>query len=85
MEESEDLEVGFTNEEEVFEGVFEERKDRLVKRCEIESEILRVELERREGVRFIALEVGWPGVREIETGTVARIQVNVFLSTVAEE
>ncbi|KAK4218824.1 hypothetical protein QBC37DRAFT_179111 [Rhypophila decipiens] len=66
LEEIEDLEVAFTNEEEDLVKVFARRKAMLQRRAEIASEILRVELERKHGMRFTALTVDWPTTEDEE-------------------
>lgn len=60
-EEVEDLAVEFANEAEVLAQTFAERRGRLERRWAMAGEILRVELERREGKRFavVGLPV-WP-------------------------
>ena len=57
----------------------------MVRRCEIESEILRVELERREGVRFVALGVGLVGGEEKDEGDIVERGDEGRLVTVVEE
>jgi hypothetical protein len=60
-EEIEDLAVEFADEEEVLGQVFEERRARLERRWGLEGEILRVELEGREGKSFAGVGVPrWP-------------------------
>ncbi|KAK4102225.1 hypothetical protein N658DRAFT_423975 [Parathielavia hyrcaniae] len=60
-EEVEDLAVEFANEGEVLAQRFAERRARLVGRWRLAAEILRVELEGREGKAFAAMELpAWP-------------------------
>ncbi|KAJ4298647.1 hypothetical protein N0V88_003678 [Collariella sp. IMI 366227] len=60
-EEIEDLAVEFADEAELLVQTFAERKARLERRWEVAVEILRVELERREGKTFVALPLPrWP-------------------------
>jgi hypothetical protein len=60
-EEIEDLAVEFADEEEVLGRVFEERRARLERRWGLEGEVLRVELEGREGKTFAGVGVPrWP-------------------------
>ncbi|KAL2132038.1 hypothetical protein VTI74DRAFT_4297 [Chaetomium olivicolor] len=60
-EEIEDLAVEFANEAELLVQTFAERRVRMERRWEVAVEILRVELERREGKRFAAPPLPrWP-------------------------
>jgi hypothetical protein len=66
-EEIEDLAVEFANEAEVLLQRFSERRARLVRRWELAAEILRVELERREGKKFAAMKLPcWPEAQSEE-------------------
>ncbi|KAK4124850.1 hypothetical protein N657DRAFT_569954 [Parathielavia appendiculata] len=60
-EEVEDLAVEFANEAEVLVQRFAERRAKLLRRWALAAEILKVELERREGKPFAAMELPpWP-------------------------
>ncbi|KAB5517336.1 hypothetical protein GE09DRAFT_569738 [Coniochaeta sp. 2T2.1] len=60
-EEFEDLGLEFTNEEEALGKVFRERRARMAGRWWIEGQVLRRELEERDGVRYGNLELPiWP-------------------------
>jgi hypothetical protein len=66
-EEFEDLGLGFANEEEALLRVFGQRRERMVRRWGVEGEVLRVEMEGKEGVRFGRMERPvWPELGEEE-------------------
>ena len=69
-EEIEDLAVEFANEADAIGHTFAERKARLQKRWLVSSEILRVEQEKKSGMRYAALPLPqWPVVTESEAET----------------
>ncbi|KAH8908226.1 hypothetical protein BR93DRAFT_877964 [Coniochaeta sp. PMI_546] len=60
-EEVEDLGLEFANEEEALARVFGERRERMLRRWAIEAEVLRREMERRDGVRYGPMQLPeWP-------------------------
>lgn len=60
-EEIEDLAVEFANDQEALVQVFEERRERVLKRWALEVEILRAEMEKTHGVRFAPMVLPeWP-------------------------
>lgn len=66
-EEIEDLAVEFANEADAISHTFAERKARLQKRWLVSSEILRVEQEKKTGMRYASLALPqWPAMTESE-------------------
>jgi hypothetical protein len=64
-EEFEDLGLEFANEEEALARVFGERKERMLRRWALEVEIMRREMEERDGVRYGPMPLPeWPGEGE---------------------
>lgn len=83
-EEMEDLAVEFANEEEALLHVFGERRARMERRWALGAEILRVEMERREGKRFAAMAL--PTWVSPADGAEAEAEAEVkTLADVAEE
>jgi len=66
-EEVEDLAIEFANEEEAMVHVFSERRSRLIRRWEVKTEILRVEMEKKTGERYGKMPLPeWPSAEEEE-------------------